>query len=375
MKNTERSHDKTMADAPNTVGDTASHFVNKHGPILALDIGSGTQDVLLALPNTEPENWPKFILPAPARQVAARVQELTTARAPIWLCGMNMGGGFAPAVIAHLKAGLPVAASSQAATALHDKAEFVRSMGVIIADTCPPNYAPVFLADFDPGFWNAFLSAAHLPLPQLITAAVQDHGVHADMGNREGRFRLWRNWLLSSHGDPLSLLAPPLPACTRLHALQTAIGGGMVADTGTAAVLGALSMPEVADRSQREGIVVVNVGNSHTIAFLVWREQIFGIYEHHTGLHTTESLVEDLRQFRLGWLPDEQVRAAGGHGCVFSPSLTDAAAGEAFRPTYIIGPRRAMLTGYGQFIAPHGDMMLTGCYGLLHGLAFRHSAR
>lgn len=368
-------HNNELLRNIHSSGSAVSDFVDTHGPILLLDIGSGTQDVLFALPKTEPENWPKFILSAPARHVATRVRELTAANAPIWLCGSNMGGGFAPAISEHIKAGLAVAASPLAASALHDKAEFVRAMGVSIVDACPPYHTPVFLSDFDPGFWNAFLSAAHLSQPRLIAAAAQDHGTHTDVGNREGRFRLWRNWLPQSQGDPLTLLHPPLSVCTRLTALQNAIGGGTVADTGAAAILGALSMPEVAERSNREGIVVVNVGNSHTIAFLIWQERVFGVYEHHTGQHSTETLLEDLRQFRLGWLPDEQVRAAGGHGCVFSPLLSESAASEAFRPTYILGPRRAMLSGYGQFIAPHGDMMLAGCHGLLHGLAFQHLLR
>lgn len=41
----------------------------------------------------------------------------------------------------------------------------------------------------------------------------------------------------------------------------------------TAAVLGALATPEVAERSDREGVLVVNAGNSHTTAFLVFRRR------------------------------------------------------------------------------------------------------
>ena len=36
---------------------------------LCIDIGSGTQDVLLYSPDTEVENCPKFVLPAPALQI------------------------------------------------------------------------------------------------------------------------------------------------------------------------------------------------------------------------------------------------------------------------------------------------------------------
>lgn len=344
-------------------------FLASAGPVLALDIGSGTQDVLLALPDAVPENWPRFVLPTPARQVAGRIRALTAARRPIWLCGTNMGGGFAPAVSEHLAQGLPVAATAEAATALFDNPDRVRAMGVTLEERRPEGTSPVFLTDFDPGFWTAWLASAGLPAPALVTAAAQDHGVHADVGNREGRFRLWRNLLTSSGGDAAGwLYAEPPASCTRLAALQRSIGGGPVADTGAAAVLGALSLPEVADRSDREGVLAVNVGNSHTLGFLIFRRRILGVYEHHTGLLTTESLLQDLAEFRLGWLPDEQVRAAGGHGCVMTDLPPEA---EGFRPAFILGPRRELLRGHGSFIAPHGDMMLAGCHGLLHGLAQR----
>jgi hypothetical protein len=41
---------------------------------------------------------------------------------------------------------------------------------------------------------------------------------------------------------------------------------------------------------------------------------------------------------------------------------------------YVTGPRRALLAGSSlplQFAAPHGDMMLTGCFGLLRAFADR----
>lgn len=341
------------------------------GPILALDIGSGTQDALLAVPGVAPENWSRFVLPTPALQVAARIRELTAQRTPVWLHGSNMGGGFGGAVAEHLKLGLRLAATPQAASALHDDVNRVRAMGVTITEDepphCPVGFAPVFLSDCPPGFWNRLLKAAGLPRPALIVAAAQDHGIHADTGNREGRFRLWKRLLRESGGDPAKWLYAEAPAeCTRLAALQRAIGGGPVADTGTAAVLGALATPEVAERSDREGVLVVNAGNSHTTAFLVFRRRVLGIYEHHTGMLSAAELAKDLDEFRLGWLPDEQVRATGGHGCVFETLPPEA---EGFRPAFILGPRRELLRGRGAFIAPHGDMMLAGCHGLLHGLA------
>ena len=55
-------------------GDATARLLINTGPILSLDIGSGTQDVLLALPGKRAENWPRFVLPSPALAVAERLQ-------------------------------------------------------------------------------------------------------------------------------------------------------------------------------------------------------------------------------------------------------------------------------------------------------------
>ena len=44
-------------------------------------------------------------------------------------------------------------------------------------------------------------------------------------------------------------------------------------------------------------------------------------------------------------------------------------------PLIVTGPRRDLLAGSelpAEFAAPHGDMMLTGCFGLLRALQDRH---
>ena len=146
--------------------------------------------------------------------------------------------------------------------------------------------------------------------------------------------------------------------------------GGPVADTGASALLGALCDPEVMNRSYKQGITVINVGNGHTVAALVYRGQVRGIYEHHTGMRTLEQLLDDLEQFRKHWLPAEEVQASGGHGTAFGPYCEEAG---GYEPTYITGPKRALLQGHGRFLAPHGDMMIAGCFGLIWGWAHARS--
>lgn len=344
--------------------DIVQQFLHQTGPVLCIDIGSGTQDALLARPGLECENWPRFVLPSPSRMVAQRIHELTMLKRPLWLYGGNMGGGFSKALTRHIAAGLPVWVTPEAACAIHDNLEVVRSMGIRFAEQCPRGCVPLSLTDYSSDFWAALLRQTGLPLPHMVLAGAQDHGLYP-AGNRKGRMRTWST-LLGVSGRPTDwLYATPPVELTRLTALH-AKTGGPVADTGTCALLGALCEPDVLARSFREGITIINVGNSHTVAALVYQGKVRGIYEHHTGMRTLEELKHDLAQFRLSWLPEEEVQASGGHGTAFGPYCEEAG---GYSPTYILGPKRTMLQGQGSFLAPHGDMMLAGCFGLLWGWA------
>ncbi|MGE4291489.1 MAG: DUF1786 domain-containing protein [Desulfovibrio sp.] len=338
------------------------------GPTLILDIGSGTQDVLYHFPNLEIENCPKFVLPAPARRVAARIAEL--AGRPVWLHGRNMGGGFFRTLKAHLEQGGKVAAEPSAALSLGDDLDRVQSMGVEIRHDCPAGYAPLLLTDYDPHFWEQMLDLAGLPQPQTVMACAQDHGFHPGTSNRLGRFKLWERLLLESHGRPEALLYDAVPAeLTRLADLQRSMGKGLVADTGAAAVLGALYVDEIAALSREQGITVVNLGNSHLIAFLIYQERIWGVYEQHTGIVNADQLRSDLHLFRRGELAFEQVFENRGHGCLTLDLPPEA---RGFAPTFVLGPQRGLLKGDDMsFPAPGGDMMLAGCFGMLKGRALR----
>jgi uncharacterized protein (DUF1786 family) len=331
---------------------------------LILDIGSGTQDVLLYQEGLELENCPKFILPSPARAVGARIRELTAAGKNIHLYGRNMGGGFWRALKAHQDAGLKVSADPEAALALGDDLDQVRGHGIDITSVPSLDASQVLLTDFDPGFWRGLLQHAGLPQPDLILACVQDHGFHPGKSNRISRFAYWERFMNEDGGDVLRLLyAEPPEEMTRLACLRHAIGVGMVADTGAAALLGALFDPDVERSAATEGVLVLNVGNSHTIAFLVLGNRVMGVYEHHTGYLDQTKLLDHLARFRRGELGNAEVFDDGGHGCVTVPDLPGG-----FSRTVVLGPRRALLTDARvEFLAPGGDMMLAGCFGLLKG--------
>ncbi|MFO7817204.1 MAG: DUF1786 domain-containing protein [Desulfovibrionales bacterium] len=334
--------------------------------ILCLDIGSGTQDVLYYQADKEIENCPKFILPAPAVAVSRQIKRQTRRGKTLFLFGKNMGGGFSGAVREHLKTGLSVSTTADAALAVSDNLQKVRDMGIDVNEVRKPDESPIFLADFDPGYWRAFLNMAGLDYPDLVLACAQDHGFHPQESNRRGRFRFWEKFLTHSQGMISRLLfATPPEEMTRLKVLSESIGCGLVADSGSAAALGALYDSRVSSLAQKRGICVVNIGNSHTVAFLVFRDRIWGIYEHHTGMLHSEKLWTQLERFRRGMLNNDEVFADHGHGCC-SMDLPEEAMG--FEQICVLGPKRSLLQDYEViYPCPGGDMMLAGCFGLLNG--------
>ncbi|MDR3640765.1 MAG: DUF1786 domain-containing protein [Humidesulfovibrio sp.] len=338
---------------------------------MCLDIGSGTQDVLLYFPDREVENCPKLVLPAPAKVLAGRIRKTTAQGRAVHLHGCNMGGGFHSAMKAHLAAGLGFSCTRAAAFSVADDLLALSATGVSIREDCPEGAQQLLAADYDPEFWERALFALGLPRPALVTACVQDHGFHPGQSNRRGRFVLWEKLLHEADGHPESLLYQEVPACfTRLIDLQKCIGGGPVADTGAAAVLGALFEPSVRQHAAVRGLTLVNIGNSHTVAFLVHQGRIWGVYEHHTGLLDGPRLWDHLTRFRGATLSFEEIFDDRGHGTM-RLDLPETAMG--FADTLVIGPRRRLLEGYGvEFPAPGGDMMLTGSFGLVEGLRLRN---
>lgn len=343
-------------------------FLRETGPVLALDIGALTQKVLLARPGWTPESWPRLLLPTPERYVTQRVRELTMLKRGIWFYGGDMGGGFADAVRNHIAAGLPVYSASRAAKSIHDNITLVEQIGVKIAETCPSDCVPVYLADYDPQFWTGVFNFFGLPQPHMVLAAVHDHGDH-DNGNREARMKHWQQ-LLNGEPDPIHWIYETAPDdMSRLKSLQ-ANTGGPVADTVTASILGALCDDIFFERCCRQGVTLIKAGNMHTFAALVYQAKVYGLYEHHTQKRGLKLLLDDLSEFRKRWLPTEKAHASGGQGTAFGKEIPEAGDWE---PTYLLGPKRGLLRDHGQCIAPHGDMPHAGCFGLIYGWSRSHA--
>jgi uncharacterized protein (DUF1786 family) len=330
---------------------------------LAIDIGSGTQDVLLYEEGLPMENCVQLILPSPTRLVSERIAKATAAGNDIFLFGGTMGGGPCSwAMENHLHAGLRVFATAEAALTFHDNLEEVKEKGVRLTSRRPRGTVPIRLGDVQLGLLAEALAPFDIPLPQTLAVAVQDHGFNPAGSNRRLRFRHWEEFLASGGRLRDLIYRTPPPYMTRMAAVQKDAPGAAVMDTCAAAVWGILADPAGA-RMKKEGLLALNLGNQHTFGAFVRRDRILGIFEHHTGKMTRRKIRGLIARFNFKRLTNGEVFDDGGHGCAYAPNFPRSRRGW---PVAVTGPRRSLVEGLGyHFAAPFGDMMLAGCFGLV----------
>ena len=329
--------------------------------LLAVDIGGGTQDIFYWIGNEKFENCPKLVLPSPTRVLAAKVARVTEKGLPLHLGGRLMGGGaVSRAVYKHLEKGLGVTADEQAALTFSDDLDKVRAMGIVVGP--PADGAEVVaLGDLMLEELGTLWRSCMVPPPEMLAVAVCDHGHSPGYSNRKFRFELWENFLKAGGGLESLISEAAPPAMTRMASVLEQAPGSLVMDTAAAALWGALQDP-VAFEFSKDGLCVVNLGNMHTVAFLVAGEKVFGVYEHHTSRLGRESLADQVGRFLEGSITNREVFDDLGHGCA---RLSGGGFGRD-TPIVITGPRRSLADGLGwRVAAPHGDVMLSGCFGLL----------
>jgi uncharacterized protein (DUF1786 family) len=342
--------------------------------ILAIDVGTGTQDILVFEAGTVIENAVQLIMPSPTALLAERIKQATQDRVDLVLTGVTMGGG--PdhwAVEAHLRSGLNVYATADAARTFDDDLDRVAAMGVRIVDGPEGVHGArqLELRDFYlVELMQALRAFGVGTVFDAVAIAVFDHGAAPPgVSDRRFRFDYLREQVERGIGlEGFGFLAAEIPArMTRMQAVARTWTGPeplFLMDTGPAAILGALDDGVVA---AADPVVVLNLGNFHTIATLLDSRMIGGLFEHHTGELTRAKLEHYLDALAAGTLSNDQVFDEMGHGALELGVPARSPKGLA-----VTGPRRSLLDGsrlHPHLAVPHGDMMLSGCFGLLRALA------
>jgi uncharacterized protein (DUF1786 family) len=371
--------------------------------ILTVDVGTGTQDIFLYDSQVDIENGFKLVVPSPTMMIHRRLKEATKQGQAVLLTGVTMGGGPSHwAARDHAKAGYQVYATPEAAKTFDDNLENVAAQGIRVisedeAAQLGDSVTKLELRDFDfEGIARSF-GEFGVPLDDLaaVAVAVFDHGAAPpDVSDRQFRFDYLDEHIRTRNRlSAFAFRAGEVPAImTRLQAVVDSANGFntplVVMDTAPAAVLGATLDPKVA---ARERVMIANVGNFHTLAFRLGPSGIEGVFEHHTGLLDLTKLEGLLYSLADGSLQHADVFDDHGHGALIYGD-EPLSFGEGDFDLVVTGPRRGMFrqsgdgrqeTGKGfspssfsrlpklrpYFPAPFGDMMITGCFGLLFAVA------
>ena len=335
--------------------------------ILAIDIGAGTMDTLVYDPGQPMENAVQLVLPSATALAGRKIAAARDQHQSVFLHGNLMGGYHTTnAVWAHLQAGLAVYATETAARTVHDDVDLLRTRGIVITDDPPSGAVPIEFRDVDLPRLERTLAAYDVSLPATIAIAAQDHGFSPKASNRLFRFEHWRRYLVPGSTLADHVWRTPPVYMTRLAAIQRDVPGAIVADTGPVAVLGALEDERVA-AAARDGACIVNIGNQHVLGLLVRGETLFGVMEHHTESVDTAKIERLITSLVSATITHDEVFADDGHGALVLDGYRRAA---PFSFVAITGPNRRLAKALGWYeAAPHGAMMLSGCFGLVRGIA------
>jgi len=346
--------------------------------ILAIDIGAGTEDVLLYDDKKRNvENCIKMVLPSPCLGFAKQVKAATRHRKDLFVTGDTVGGGpLSQALKKHVKAGIRVYMTENAAYTVRNNLDQVKELGIeIVQDFGPEDFKGETIVLEEVNINKQYGLLKHFGESfsdiDVVAIAVQDHGVFpGEMSNRRFRINQMRT-LLEKNPRPeaFAYLENEIPICfprmrSAVQASKRQLPNArvVVMDTSPDAILGCLMDPAV---ENADPILAVNVGNGHTMAAIVSKGEITAVLEHHTRLLYQQKMEKLLKDFADGKLSNETVFEDNGHGMFY---LKKPSGFSEIEKVVVTGPNRKVLAETGlsvHFATPAGDVMMSGPIGLV----------
>ncbi len=361
--------------------------------VFTLDVGSGTQDFMLAEfdlesvkteSETESEskssfcknirNSLKMILPSPTRIVASKIRRSKN----VFLYGYTMGGGACKkAAFEHAKK-YRVLASEKAALTFSDNLERVKKAGIEICSSTgiekelkdKKEFTAIEMKDVDWEFFMRTFDSLSVDYPEVSIVAVQDHGYSKEKSNRKFRFELFEKKL--KKGASLSDFVYESENVPEVYNRMASVaesyedfgkkfGKLYIVDTVFAAMAGCL-------REVKRPALVMNFGNSHFVGAVVGEDgQILSMFEHHTKViekkvreKGIEWVADFIGRFLRGEIDFDDVYNDGGHGA-YVRDVVDV------RDIISTGPR-VELSPF-KVAGSCGEVMITGNIGMLNLLS------
>lgn len=335
--------------------------------ILAIDVGTGTQDILIYNDEKELENSIKLVLPSPHLYISQQIKEIEN---DIYFDGEIMGGGkLKKSILEHMEKGYDVVMEANCAKTIRDDLEQVKSYGIKIADENKSyeGYTKIHLGDINIRKLSEFVLGYDLDFDiDKIAIAVQDHGYNENMGDRNFRFEKIRE-KLNEPAEPESFgFHENVPEYySRMKAVEKTLKKEgieetpLLMDTKFASIAGMCYDEEA---SKLNSFIAIDIGNGHTTAASIENGKIQGLFEHHTSNLTGESLENYINRLASGEITNEEIYNDHGHGAhVLNPI-------SKLEKVIVSGPKRELIEKTNldwHHACPGGDVMMTGTIGLI----------
>ena len=333
--------------------------------ILAIDVGTGTQDIMIYDSKKELENSIKLVLPSPHLYISQQIKETEN---DIYFTGEIMGGGkIKKSITEHIKKGYDVVMNSNCGKTIRDNLDEVKSLGIKIDDEISKykDYSKIEMGDVNISKLSDFILSYDLEFDfDEIAIAVQDHGYSENMGDRDFRFEKIRQKIT----EPISPLEfgfkDNLPEYyTRMQAVKRTLKEidktPLIMDTKFASIAGMCFDETV---SKLNSYIVIDIGNGHTTAASIENDKIQGVFEHHTRNLTPQSLERYIKRLASGDITNSEIYNDHGHGAhVLNPI-------SKIEKVIVSGPKRQLIKKTNldwHHAAPGGDVMMTGTVGLI----------
>ncbi len=338
-----------------------------HMRILAIDVGTGTQDIMIYDDEKELENSIKLVLPSPHLYISQKIREIEN---DIYFDGEIMGGGkIKKSILEHIDKGYKVVMEETPAKTIRDKILQVKELGIEIAspDKDYKNYTKITLGDINITKLSEFILGYDLEFDfEKIAIAVQDHGYNENMSDRDFRFEKFRKKLIKPLKPEEFSFKGNIPEYyTRMKAVERQLEKEgidlkpLIMDTKFASIVG-MCYDNIA--SKLKSFIAIDIGNGHTTAASIENGKIQGIFEHHTSSLTPESLENYLKRLAEGIITNDEVYNDYGHGAHVINSISK------IEKVIVSGPKRELIEKTNldwHHACPGGDVMMTGTVGLI----------
>lgn len=349
-----------------------------------LDIGAGTLDFLLYESGKPVENCVKMVLPSPQGIHTNKISEITSENRDLYINGYTVGGGgIGNAVKQHISKDLKVNMTPSAAYSIRNNLDEVKMLGVNITDKKPANCIQIHLDELRLQYIEHLLNGFNESLTDidLCGVSVKDHGAPpTGQSNRAYRMKNYSKTLEKDNRLSSFLYkAPKIPIhYLRMNSIVDAARDTLgpvpvyLLDTSISALAGCQMDTRI---SNMDPVLLVNIGNGHTVAAVISQDRIQEFFEHHTSMLTQEKLEYYLKKLSEGNLTNQEVYKDGGHGAV---TINDPPGFTGIEKIAVTGPKRKLLENSDLDIieaSPGGDVMMTGPHGLLKTIQMKKQAK